>query len=87
MATPLSMRLPDSDLAVIDRAAAIRGSSRTDFVRQAAVREAEDVILTQTFIRMSEDGFAAFKAAVEAPGEPVPALVELFSRKPPWETS
>jgi uncharacterized protein (DUF1778 family) len=32
---PLSMRLPTGDLAVIDRAADLRGRSRTDFVRDA----------------------------------------------------
>jgi uncharacterized protein (DUF1778 family) len=30
---PLSMRLPEADIAIIDRAATLRGRSRTDFVR------------------------------------------------------
>ncbi|OYV41922.1 MAG: hypothetical protein B7Z75_14715 [Acidocella sp. 20-57-95] len=38
---PLSMRLPEGDIAIIDRAADLRGRSRTDFVREAAVRAAE----------------------------------------------
>ena len=38
---PLSMRLPETDIAIIDRAANLRGRSRTDFVREAAVRAAE----------------------------------------------
>ncbi|WP_237703869.1 type II toxin-antitoxin system TacA family antitoxin [Rhodospirillum rubrum] len=38
------MRLPDADLALIDRAATLRGRSRTDFVREAAVRAAEEVV-------------------------------------------
>ena len=42
---PLSMRLPEADIAVIDRAAALRGRSRTDFVREAAVRAAEAALL------------------------------------------
>jgi uncharacterized protein (DUF1778 family) len=41
---PLSMRLPKADIAIIDRAATLRGRSRTDFVRDAAVRAAEDVL-------------------------------------------
>ena len=82
---PLSMRLPEADIAVIDRAAALRGRSRTDFVRDAAVRAAEEVVMDQTLVRMSEDGFAAFLAAVTAPAEPVPELVELFRRKAPWD--
>ena len=31
---PLSMRLPEADIAVIDRAANLRGRSRTDLVRE-----------------------------------------------------
>jgi uncharacterized protein (DUF1778 family) len=83
---PLSMRLPDADIAVIDRAAALRGRSRTDFVREAAVRAAESVILETLPIRMSPNGFKAFMAALEAPPEPVAEMVELFRRDAPWET-
>lgn len=50
---PLSMRLPETDIAIIDRAAALRGRSRTDFVRDAAVRAAEEVLMETAPIRMS----------------------------------
>lgn len=83
---PLSMRLPEADIAVIDRAASLRGRSRTEFVREAAVRAAEEVLMEQALVRMSPDGFAAFMAAVTAPAEPVPELVRLFGRKAPWDT-
>jgi uncharacterized protein (DUF1778 family) len=84
---PLSMRLPEADIAVIDRAASLRGRSRTDFVREAAVRAAEEVLMDRALVRMSDEGFTAFMAAVTAPAEPVPELVELFRRKTPWETA
>jgi len=84
---PLSMRLPDADLAVIDRAAQLRGRSRTEFMRDAAVRAAEDAIMENTLIRVSPDGFQAFVAALDAPGKPVPALVNVLKRPAPWETS
>ena len=83
---PLVMRLPEADIAVIDRAAGLRGRSRTAFVREAAVRAAEEVILETTLIRMSPRAFQEFLTALDAPAKPVPALVELFKRKPPWET-
>lgn len=82
---PVSMRLPDADLAIIDRAAGLRGRSRTDFVRDAAVRAAEDVLLETRMLRMSAQGFAQFLAALDAPATPVPALVELAQRRAPWE--
>lgn len=82
---PLSMRLPDADLAMIDRAAQLRGRSRTEFMRDAAVRAAEEAIMERTLIRVSPEGFEAFVAALDAPGKPVPALVELMQRPAPWD--
>lgn len=83
---PISMRLPEADIAMIDRAASLRGRSRTDFVRAAAVRAAEDVVMENRLIRMSPDGFNAFMAAVSGPATPVPEMVELARRPAPWET-
>ncbi|HKV54448.1 MAG TPA: DUF1778 domain-containing protein [Candidatus Binataceae bacterium] len=83
---PLSMRLPATDIAVIDRAADLRGRSRTDFVREAAVRAAEEVLMESTPIRMSAKGFDAFMAAVAAPAKAVPELVAMLKRSAPWET-
>ena len=82
---PLSMRLPDADIAIIDRAARLRGRSRTDFVRDAAVRAAEDVLMATSPLRMSAEGFDAFMSAVSGPAEVVPEMEELFSRAAPWE--
>ncbi len=83
---PLSMRLPDADIAIIDRAAGLKGRSRTDFVRDAAVRAAEDVLMESTLVRMSPAGFNAFMKAVALPAAAVPELVELLKRPAPWET-
>ncbi|MGA2290542.1 DUF1778 domain-containing protein [Bradyrhizobium sp.] len=83
---PLSMRLPEADIAIIDRAAALRGRSRTDFVREAAVRAAEDVLMEALPIRMSPTGFKAFVAALSRPASAVPEMMELFRRSAPWET-
>jgi uncharacterized protein (DUF1778 family) len=81
---PLSMRLPDADLAIIDRAAQLRGRSRTDFVREAAVRAAEDALMEAGLIRMSQEGFAAFMAVLSAPAAPVTPMVEVLKRPAPW---
>jgi uncharacterized protein (DUF1778 family) len=83
---PLSLRLPDADIAIIDRAASLRGRSRTEFMRDAAVRTAEEVIMENTVIRMSPDGFAAFVDLLDRPAKPVPEMVELLKRSAPWET-
>lgn len=82
---PLSMRLPDADLAIIDRAAQLRGRSRTDFVREAAVRAAEDTLMEAGLIRMGPEGFAAFMDAVSAPAASVAPMVEMLRRRAPWD--
>jgi uncharacterized protein (DUF1778 family) len=83
-AHPLSMRLPSADIALIDRAAHLRGRSRTDFVRDAAVRAAEDVLTENTLLRMSPKDFRAFLTAVDAPARVVPEIVAIAKRKAPW---
>jgi uncharacterized protein (DUF1778 family) len=82
---PISMRLPEADVAMIDRAATLRGRSRTDFVRDAAVRAAEEVLMDNRLIRMSPEGFAEFMEVLSAPAAPVPEMVELAKRPAPWE--
>ena len=82
---PLSMRLPEADIAMIDRAAGLRGRSRTEFVRDAAVRAAEDVLMDHRLIRLSPEDSAAFLSALSGPAEPVPEMVELLRRPAPWE--
>jgi uncharacterized protein (DUF1778 family) len=83
---PISMRLPEADIAMIARAAGLRGRSRTDFVRDAAVRAAEDVLMENRLIRMSPEGFADFMAVLSGPATPVPEMVELAKRPAPWES-
>lgn len=82
---PLSLRLAEADIAVIDRAAALRGRSRTEFMRDAAVRAAEEVLLDTLPIRMSPEGFDAFLAALAAPDTAAPEMVEVLRRPAPWE--
>jgi uncharacterized protein (DUF1778 family) len=71
---PLSMRLPEGDIAIIDRAADLRGRSRTDFVREAAVRAAEEAPMESTLLRMTPEGFEAFLQAVSAPATSIPEM-------------
>ena len=80
---PISMRLPEADIAMIDRAARLRGRSRTEFVREAAVSAAEDILMENRLIRMSADGFAEFMAILAAPAEIVPEMVALARRPAP----
>jgi uncharacterized protein (DUF1778 family) len=82
---PISMRLPEADVALIDRAATLRGRSRTDFVREAAVCAAEEVVMEQGLIRMSPEGFADFMEILAQPPVVVPEMSEVLKRPAPWE--
>ena len=82
---PLSMRMPLMDISIIDRAASLKGRSRTEFIRDAAVRAAEDAILEQGLVRMSDAGFDAFMSAIDAPSERILEMADLANRSAPWD--
>lgn len=81
----VSMRFRDDDLGIIDRGAELAGLSRTEFVRRAAVHEAQLAILNETVVRLSPTAFKRFAAAIEAPVAKVPQKMrERLSRRAPW---
>jgi uncharacterized protein (DUF1778 family) len=83
----VSMRFRDDDLGIIDRGAELFGLSRTEFMRRAALHEAQMAILNETVVRFSPDAFAQFAAAIEAPIAPIPPKMrERLTRKAPWAT-
>ncbi|MFO1391135.1 MAG: DUF1778 domain-containing protein [Agitococcus sp.] len=82
---PLSLRLPDVDLSLIDRAANIQGCSRTQFMRNAAIHAATQTILEQSLVIMSHEGFAAFQASIDAEPQIAPAIAALRQHKAPWD--
>jgi uncharacterized protein (DUF1778 family) len=81
---PLSLRLPQADLALIDRAARMKGSSRTQFVRDASVREAEATVLDNMMVRMSEAEFNSFVETIEAPAQVNEKLLKVLQRPSKW---
>ncbi len=80
----ISVRLPETDLAIIDHAAHLCGLSLTDFVRGADVRVAEEALMEIRPIRMSAEGFAAFVVTLDTPDDPVPEMVDLLRKPAPW---
>lgn len=83
----ISMRFREDDLGIIDRGAELNGLSRTEFVRRAALHEAQLAILNETVVRLSPEAFDHFVKAISAPVKaPSAALKRRLSRKAPWET-
>jgi uncharacterized protein (DUF1778 family) len=83
--TPVSMRFRNDDLAIIDRGATMRGLSRTEFVRRAALHDAQLAMLNESVVRISDETFTDFLTAIEGPATPLPAKArECLNRKAPW---
>jgi len=80
---PINIRALPAQRALIDKAAAALRKSRSDFMLEAACREAENVLLDQRLFFLNEKEFEAFEAALQAP---VPeAMKKLLASKAPWE--
>ncbi len=58
---------------IIDRGAELLGLSRTEFMRRAALHEAQAAILNETVIRVSPEAYDAFMQAISAPAAAPPA--------------
>ena len=56
-----------------------------DAGRDAAVREAELVLLDTVVPRMSPEAFEAFEAAISRPPVVSPRMLEVLTRRAPWE--
>lgn len=70
---------------LIDQAAERQGRSRSDFMLDAACREAENVLLNQTFFAVNAGTFAKFEALLDQPLPPTDKLRRLLLTKAPWE--
>ena len=82
----VSMRFRDEDLGIIDRGAELNGLSRTEFMRRAALQEAQLAILNETVVRLSPEAFEQFMVAIDAPVSAIPVkLAERLARKAPWD--
>lgn len=81
----INIRIEEERRTLIDRAAEAAGKDRTQFVLDAATREATTVLLDQRYFQLDSDAFAKFNAALDASPAENPRLRALLSRKAPWE--
>ena len=81
----INLRANRKQRAVIDRAAETLGKNRSDFMLEAACREAEAVLLDQCYFRLDEKEFKRFAAALDKPPAKNPRLRKLLSTKAPWD--
>ncbi|MGD0788937.1 MAG: DUF1778 domain-containing protein [Terracidiphilus sp.] len=81
----INLRVTRNQKALIDRAAEAQGRSRSDFMLDAACREAESVLLDQCYFQLDDEAFQRFTAMLDAPPKDNPGLTRLLTTKAPWE--
>lgn len=75
----IDVRVTDAQDAVIREAAAMSGETVTSFLLGAAEARAREVLEERRHLTMSVEGFRALSESLDASGEAVPELVELFA--------
>ncbi|MBB5347701.1 DUF1778 domain-containing protein [Desulfoprunum benzoelyticum] len=80
---PINIRALAAQRNLIDSAAAAVNKSRSDFMLEAACREAENVLLDQRLFFVQEEEFAAFEAALKTPA--AEAMKKILAARAPWE--
>jgi uncharacterized protein (DUF1778 family) len=81
----VNFRMKDERLELIDRAAAIRGVTRTEFVLRSSEAAAIETLNERPVIALDDDAYDAFVAALDAPVESNDRLKKQFARQPLWE--
>ena len=81
----VNLRTSRERLAVIDRAAAIRGVSRTEFVLRSSEAAAIETLNERPVIALDDEAWDDFVAALDAPVEPDPVVKARYARRPQWD--
>jgi len=80
----LNIRARRAQRDLIDEAAALMGTSRSDFMLSAACRSAEDVFLEKRVYALDEEDFRLFEEMLDMPPSDNPGLKALLKVKSPW---
>jgi uncharacterized protein (DUF1778 family) len=81
---PVSFRIPEPVLDLVDRAAERTHQDRTTFVVAAALEKAREVLRDQTVFNLTDDQYARFVAALDDPQPANERLKALVRRKALW---
>lgn len=81
----ISIRAKAGQRDLIDQAAVRLGRSRSDFMLEAACRQAEDVLLDQTYFALDAKAFAAFQQMLDKPVAPTDRLRRTLKAAAPWD--
>lgn len=81
----LNIRIHPDTRGLIDRAAALAGKTRTDFVLDAARRAAVDTVTERALFAVDAATYAKFVAALDAAPRPNARLIRTMQTPAPWD--
>lgn len=81
----VNFRISDERLAFIDRAAAARGVTRTEFVLRSSEAAAIETLNERPVIALDGEAWDAFVAALDAPVELDATVKARYARRPSWD--
>ena len=79
-----NIRTTSFEKALVERAAQVTKMTTSQFVVQAAVRSAEEVLADQTRFLLAPAEWDAFVAALDRPARVIPALKQAASKPSPF---
>ena len=81
----INLRADNKKRELIDRAAKRIGKNRSEFMLEAACREATEILLDQRLFLIDEKAYRRFMEALDAPPTENKRLKRLLMSKAPWE--
>jgi uncharacterized protein (DUF1778 family) len=81
----INIRIDPSVKSVIDEAAELSNTTRTNFMVDAAYHAAQEVLLDQRLFLLDSEQWNAFNAKLNEPPKRNEKLAQLMQKKAPWE--
>lgn len=82
----INLRTDEARRELIDQAAEALGKDRTEFMLDAATREARAVLADRRFFQLDDEAFARFADALDVPPADNPRLRKLVRTAGPWDS-
>lgn len=83
-AKPVNLRIREDMRMLIDRAAKIRGKTRSDFMIDAAYRAAEDTLLDQAFVKVDAESYQHYLEILDRSPDSE-GFARLMNAPRPWQ--
>lgn len=81
----IQIRASAGTKSILNRAAALRGQTLSEFMLDSERARAEETILDQRLSSLDPEAYRKFLAMLDAPAQPDKALQTLMKRKPAWD--